>query len=168
MSTAAPADPELLDLEISADDYARAAATDQEISLTAEEKKSAKEARTFQTEDDFQKEKDGYDAKIDGGDIWKQLTHFDPPFQSSHSAFATTENPPPSEDQENKLDRKQFQLVTAAVGELYWKADYERILDICRWAGTRFELEPKMGESVRRWQEKSNARIERGRGKKEG
>lgn len=58
------------------------------------------------------------------------------------------------------LTRKEFILVTAAVGELYWNADYTLILQICDWAEEGFVLDTKMQESVGRWREKSLAKLE--------
>ncbi|KAF1350873.1 hypothetical protein BDV97DRAFT_350576, partial [Delphinella strobiligena] len=52
---------DLLELDVSPDDYAKIAATDQEAPLSAAE---AKKARTHQSETDFQMEKAGYEAKI--------------------------------------------------------------------------------------------------------
>lgn len=57
------------------------------------------------------------------------------------------------------LTRKEFILVTAAVGELYWNADYTLILQICDWAEEGFVLDAKMKESVGRWREKSLAKL---------
>lgn len=65
MSTA-PESTGLLELDVSPDDYAKIAATDQEAPSSAAE---AKKARTHQSESDFQAEKAGYEAKIDNGDV---------------------------------------------------------------------------------------------------
>ena len=64
MDTAGDADPTAID--ISADDYARAAATDQATPSAAD-----RNARTHQTEETFQAEKATYVAKQDNGNVGK-------------------------------------------------------------------------------------------------
>lgn len=60
----APETSDLLTIDVSADDYAKIAATDQEVPPSDERK-----ARTHQSEADFQAEKATYTAKIDNGDV---------------------------------------------------------------------------------------------------
>lgn len=60
---AADAAAALLDMDVSADDYAKTAATDQAVSS------AARDARTHQSEEDFAQERANYQAKIDNGDV---------------------------------------------------------------------------------------------------
>ena len=79
-----PTPPSAPGIDLSADDYAKAAATDHEFldptvtttitarEAAAEEAKAKKEARTHQSEEAFLAEKASYEAKIDGGDVCKE------------------------------------------------------------------------------------------------
>lgn len=113
--------------------------------------------------------------------IWKQLAAFDPPFRpaalpsdaamstsstaTSTTATTTITTTPLQEAEtagqrlQQPLNRKQFQLVSAAVGELYCAADYVAVTEICDWLDEGYVLDPKMGENVRRWRERCLRRL---------
>lgn len=99
--------------------------------------------------------------------LWKKLKDFDPPFpppSSTTTAIATDSTNTAEPRTKTKLDKKEWLLLSSAVGELYWAEDFEKVIAICDWAEENFELEArmgvKMGESVNRWRERSLARLE--------
>lgn len=90
------------------------------------------------------------------------MSNLDPPFRPAeeHRTEPSAAHPADSSSPtKKKFPKKEWLLVIAAVGELYWAADYIKILEICDWAQGDFELEPKMADSVVRWREKSSEKI---------
>ncbi|GAB7348171.1 hypothetical protein MBLNU459_g6181t1 [Dothideomycetes sp. NU459] len=141
---------DILAIDVSTEDYASAAAADQEVPEDV-----GMNPRTLQTEEDFQAQKASYSAKIDAGNIYTHLQTFDPPFPPPST---TTTAPAPSSSVDaprSSLDKKQFQLVAAAVAELYFRRDYARVVAIADWAEASFALDPKPRALVLKWRERA-------------
>ncbi|GAB7348172.1 hypothetical protein MBLNU459_g6181t2 [Dothideomycetes sp. NU459] len=167
---------DILAIDVSTEDYASAAAADQEVPEDV-----GMNPRTLQTEEDFQAQKASYSAKIDAAQactynkkrkkekietttdavlfapaqIYTHLQTFDPPFPPPST---TTTAPAPSSSVDaprSSLDKKQFQLVAAAVAELYFRRDYARVVAIADWAEASFALDPKPRALVLKWRERA-------------
>lgn len=106
--------------------------------------------------------------------IWKSLSEFDPPFPPPQPTTTTADESTPSSGGEvlatkkRKLEKKEWQLISTAVGELYWAGDYEKVGAVCEWCDKSFEMERKMGESVERWRGKSRDRLVEAAGGNQG
>jgi len=104
--------------------------------------------------------------------IWKQLLHFDPPFQPSE-AFVSTVNAAPG-DLDNsvssttaepgaaktKLDKKHHQTIQAAVSELYFLEKYAAVQEIITWAKEHFEKDKKWDAQVKKWEAKVESKTQ--------
>lgn len=101
--------------------------------------------------------------------MWKKLNDFNPPFPPPTSSPTIPTDPTSTAETraKRKLDKKEWLLLSSAVGELYWAEDFEKIIAICDWVEGNFELEARMGvrmgESVGRWRERSLRRLEEGK-----
>ena len=127
-----------LDVDVDADNYAEAAAED----VTD---------RTFQSEEDFQKQKAGYSAKVDQGDHYEELIKVVPAL-GEEGEF----------DGRVKLQKKEVMLLGYAVGEMYYEQRYEEILELCGRVRERcwIDKDRKLGESLGRWERRCKGRLE--------
>ena len=92
--------------------------------------------------------------------IYKQLHDILP--ESSAAAPSTSETDGGISAKKVKLGKKHVLLVTAAAGELYYFREYEKLLEVLDWLGTRYDLDSdmKFAESVRRWEGRAREQIE--------
>ena len=127
-----------LDVDVDADNYAEAAAED----VTD---------RTFQSEEDFQKQKAGYSAKVDQGNHYEELIKVVPALGSGGGGRSV------------KLQKKEVMLLGYAVGEMYYEQRYEKILELCGRVRERCWLDKdrKLGESLGRWEKRCKGRLEK-------
>ena len=145
------ADPEdgLLAIEIDADDYAEAAATD-----------APPVSRTYQSEEEFLAHKANYSAKIDGGNAYRDLIAAVPVLankseENTRATIATNGHT------RTRLSKKDIQLLGYAVGELYYDEQYHRILDLCERLRNFCDVDEKTRESLDRWSARSRDRLSR-------
>ena len=127
-----------LDVDVDADNYAEAAAEDVPVD------------RTFQSEEDFQKQKAGYSAKVDQGDHYEELIKVVPALGSGAGGRLV------------KLQKKEVMLLGYAVGEMYYEQRYEEILELCGRVRERcwIDKDRKLGESLGRWERRCKAKVE--------
>lgn len=134
---ATPDDSGLLTIDVGTDDYAETAAGDTPSTVD----------RTFQSEEDFQKQKASYSAKIQNGNNIAELYKAVPALREGKS-------------QSIKLGKKDVMILGYAVAEMYYDREYESILKLCERVETVCEVDEKLGESLARWKEKCEKRIE--------
>lgn len=130
-------DSGLLAIDVGTDDYAETAARDTPSTVD----------RTFQSEEDFQKQKASYSAKIQNGNNIAELYKAVPALQEEKS-------------QSIKLGKKDVMLLGYAVAEMYYDREYENVLKLCERVEAVCEVDKKLGESLARWKEKCSKRIE--------
>lgn len=144
----------LLAIEVDADDYAETAAGD-----------APSVSRTYQSEADFQAIKATYQAKQDGGTTYQDLISA-VPVLSLNNVNRLDGHVNGDYNPRFKLSKKDFQLLTYAVGEMYFDKKYETIVGLCGRVRERCELDVKIGESLERWEQRSRQRINGGVGSK--
>ncbi|KAI5197987.1 hypothetical protein E4T39_06975 [Aureobasidium subglaciale] len=189
-----------LALDVSTDDYATTAAQDQKAGIDAtlaavaqeapltdtipaeveddsdaerEKAGAARAARMRYTEEDFLAQKESYVARIDEGNIWKQLVAFSPPFIPSEDFFSTVNaaplSPSPSpttpeaqakKTEKTKLDKKHHQTIQAAVSELYFMEKYPAVQEIITWAKDNYEKDKKWDKQVQKWEDKCKEKMQ--------
>ena len=134
----AQADSGLFAIEVDADDYAETAAGDTQSM-----------PRTFQSEADFQAQKDQYSAKIDNGNILAELTKAISTLRDCTAASAL--NGETLDSGRKKLSKKDGQVLGYAAGELYYDGHYGQLIDLCRRVSAVCTLDSKTAESLQRW-----------------
>ncbi|KAJ9619632.1 hypothetical protein H2203_008413 [Taxawa tesnikishii (nom. ined.)] len=125
----------LLSIDVSSDDYATAAVEDAPAAVP----------RGHQTDEDFEATKAAYRARLENGDIHKEL----------ESSLPKPDEP----GAKPKLDKKQIQLVGQAIGELYYTKRYERMVEVLRWLEEGFTVDAKTEEMLGRWKRRAEERL---------
>ncbi|TKA70390.1 hypothetical protein B0A55_05613 [Friedmanniomyces simplex] len=136
---------ELLAIEVDADDYAETAAHD-----------TPAVSRTFQSEADFQAQKDAYSARIDLGDNYQRLLEA-VPFLKPDSSSTDRDT---SEASLIRLGKKDGQLLAYAVGELYYDKRFRDIIQLSERVRLVCETDDKTAESLRRWTRRCEERLQ--------
>ena len=138
----------LFAIEVDADDYAETAAGD-----------TPAVSRTFQSEADFQAVKATYQAKVDGGNTYRDLISAVPVLELSDVDEANGTGGTDLNGPKVKLGKKDFQLLGYAVGEMYYDKQYGRILELCERVTARCEIDEKTAESLGRWERRCGERL---------
>lgn len=148
-------DPEdtndLFSISVDADDYAEAAAGDAPSVVD----------RTFQSEEDFHKQKASYSAKVHQGNLLEELVSNVPAleFRSQNAQV---------DGEKVKLGKKEVQLLGYVVGEMYYDRKYGDILELCGRVRGICEVEGgerekrRLEESLERWEGRCRGRMEKG------
>jgi hypothetical protein len=144
--TMAQPENSLFDIEVDADDYADAA---------AEDNPAAAVDRTHQSEADFLKVKDSYEARQDGsrGSLYEELVRAVPALAAGSS----------SGDAENKvkLDKRSQLLLGYVVGELWYDGEFKEVERLCGRVEEVCELDARTRPGVVRWRERAEGRLGR-------
>ncbi|KAM0689629.1 hypothetical protein Q7P36_010500 [Cladosporium allicinum] len=123
------AEPEnsLFDIEVDADDYADAAAEDNPAAAAVD--------RTHQSEADFLKVKENYEARQDGsrGSLYEELLGAVPSL-SADAGASSQEDVKTNGDAETKkakLDKRSQLLLGYVVGELWYDGEFKEVERLC-------------------------------------
>ncbi|GIZ44278.1 hypothetical protein CKM354_000748100 [Cercospora kikuchii] len=141
---------DLFSISVDADDYAEAAAGDAPSVVD----------RTFQSEEDFQKQKASYSAKVHQGNLLEELVSTVPAleFRSQNAQV---------DGEKVKLRKKEVQLLGYVVGEMHYDRKYEQILELCEKVREICEVEGgereknRLEESLERWDGRCRQRFEK-------
>ena len=140
------AEPEnsLFDIEVDADDYADAAAEDTPVV-----------DRTHQSEADFLKVKEDYQARQDGsrGALYSELLEAVPSLAADAGAASGDDG------KKVKLDKRSQLLLGYVVGELWYDGEFAEVQRLCRRLDEVCELDARVAPGVRRWRERAEGRI---------
>lgn len=147
-----PQDSGLFAIEVDADDYAEDAAND-----------TPSVPRTYQSEAAFQAIKKNYTARIHGptsadtstGTL-EDLMNAVPSLQAAGTDGKHRE----VADGKVKLSKKDVQLLSYAVGELYYLRRYAEVIELCGRVRESCELDVKTEEAVGRWEKRAGERME--------
>ncbi|GAB7345508.1 hypothetical protein MBLNU457_3826t1 [Dothideomycetes sp. NU457] len=145
MISAEKAEAADLDLDVDTDNYATVAAEDTPTDS----------ARTALSNEDFEKTRANYRAKIENGDIYKSLPSLLPPPSSNTN----------EDGLKPKLSKRHALLVTSAVGELYFYRSYQETLDLIARLRRDYDVVPegdkkgKFPESLTRWEERCREQL---------
>jgi hypothetical protein len=141
------AEPEnsLFDIEVDADDYADAAAEDTPVV-----------DRTHQSEADFLKVKETYQARQDGsrGSLYSELLEAVP-------SLAVDAGIPSGDDatKKVKLDKRSQLLLGYVVGELWYDGKFKEVERLCTRLEEVCELDSRVAPGVKRWRERAEGRL---------
>lgn len=144
---------DLFSISVDADDYAEAAAGDAPSVVD----------RTFQSEEDFQKQKASYSAKVHQGNLLEELVSVVPDLEFRGQDTQR-------DGEKVKLGKKEIQLLGYVVGEMYYDRKYGEILELCERVKGICEVEggerekKRLEESLERWEGRCRERFERGEG----
>lgn len=147
---------DLFAIDVDADDYAENAAGD-----------TPSVSRTYQSEADFQAVKAAYQAKVDGGNAYLDLIAAVPVLDHGRSDVdgngANGVNGAGVSELTAKvrLGKRDLQLLSYAVGELYYDKLYARLLELCGRVRARCEIDGKIVESLERWGQRCKERLGR-------
>lgn len=125
---------DLFAIDVGVDNYADTAALD-----------APNVARTFQSEEAFQKIKASYTAKIDTGNNYEVLLKTVPVLQIDDSA------PLDEAVSRTKLGNKDKNLLGYAVGEMYYDRKFSKVIDLCQRVEAVCTVDAKLGESLKKW-----------------
>ncbi|PPJ55710.1 hypothetical protein CBER1_08283 [Cercospora berteroae] len=146
---------DLFSISVDADDYAEAAAGDAPSNVD----------RTFQSEEDFQKQKASYSAKVHQGNLLEEFVSAIPALEFRGQTSTQ------GEGEKLKLGNKDVQLLGYVVGEMYYDRKYGEILELCGRVRDICEVEGgerekrRFEESLERWEGKCRGRLEKGNDK---
>jgi hypothetical protein len=149
------AEPEnsLFDIEVDADDYADAA---------TEDNPAAAVDRTHQSEADFLKVKETYEARQDGsrGSLYEELVRAVPALAADSSSGDAAEKV--------KLDKRSQLLLGYVVGELWYDGEFKEVERLCGRLEGVCELDARVRPGVVRWRERAEGRLacEKGNGER--
>jgi hypothetical protein len=142
------AEPEnsLFDIEVDADDYADAAAEDTPVV-----------DRTHQSEADFLKVKESYQARQDGsrGALYSELLKAMPLLAADADAGA----PSGDDGKKVKLDKRSQLLLGYVVGELWYDGEFAEVQRLCTRLEEVCELDARVAPGVKRWRERAEGRL---------
>ncbi|KAF2209067.1 hypothetical protein CERZMDRAFT_100817 [Cercospora zeae-maydis SCOH1-5] len=173
---------DLFSISISLDANHSADDDDDEAAESAAGDRSSTVNRTFQSEEEFQKQKASYSAKIySGKGLLGELVERVPQLGKGNGEENSEKG---KEKGKIRLGKKEVQFLGYVVGEMYYDREYEGILELCGRVrekvmgvgegegGREREREmKKLEESLGRWEGRCREKIEKreGRGKeKEG
>jgi len=157
------AEPEnsLFDIEVDADDYADAAAEDTPVV-----------DRTHQSEADFLKVKENYQARQDGsrGALYSEFLEAVPSLAADAGAPSSKEDvvggDGDSGGTENgdaakkvKLDKRSQLLLGYVVGELWYDGEFKEVERLCARLEEVCELDARVAPGVKRWRERAEGRL---------
>lgn len=153
------AEPEnsLFDIEVDADDYADAAAEDNPAAAAVD--------RTHQSEADFLKVKENYEARQDGsrGSLYEELLGAVPSL-SADAGASSQEDVKTNGDAETKkvkLDKRSQLLLGYVVGELWYDGEFKEVQRLCGRVEEVCELDARVAPGVKRWRERAEGRLGR-------
>ena len=153
------AEPEnsLFDIEVDADDYADAAAEDNPAAAAVD--------RTHQSEADFLKVKENYEARQDGsrGSLYAELLGAVPSL-SADAGASSQEDVKTNGDAETKkakLDKRSQLLLGYVVGELWYDGEFKEVERLCGRVEEVCELDARVAPGVKRWRERAEGRLGR-------
>ena len=135
-------------IEVDADDYAEAAAGD-----------APAVPRTFQSEADFQAQRSSYSAKVDCGNNYEGL-FVAVPVLTPHAGRDGDGSATVNGSTKVKLSKKDVQLLSYAVGEMYYARQYKQIIELCGRVREGCECDGKLAESVERWSRRCEERMQ--------
>jgi hypothetical protein len=157
------AEPEnsLFDIEVDADDYADAAAEDTPVV-----------DRTHQSEADFLKVKETYQARQDGsrGALYSELLEAVPSLAAADAGASLSKEDVNGGDVNGdaankvKLDKRSQLLLGYVVGELWYDGEFEEVERLCGRLEEVCELDARVAPGVRRWRERAEVRLGKGDG----
>lgn len=145
---------DLFSISVDADDYAEAAAGDAPSVVD----------RTFQSEENFQKQKASYSAKVHQGNLLEELVSAIPELEFREKQGGGNAG---VESRNVKLGKKDVQLLGYVVGEMYYDRKYEEISELCGRVRGVCEVEGgerekrRLEESLERWEGRSRQRLEK-------
>jgi hypothetical protein len=162
------------DVSVDADDYAETAAGD--IPSDAN-------SRTYQSEEAFQREKAGYVAKMDDGNMLAALIQAQPCLGVDELSSHIMENGEssrngghkaaihPARNLENdmngdgrstkvKLSKRDIQLLGYTAGELYFLKEFSKLKSLCRVVSAECEVDTKLQSSLKKWEGRCQGRVE--------
>jgi hypothetical protein len=150
------AEPEnsLFDIEVDADDYADAAAEDTPVV-----------DRTHQSEADFLKVKETYQARQDGsrGALYSELLEAVPSLAAGAGAASEPEdgsvNGNGDAAKKVKLDKRSQLLFGYVVGELWYDGEFKEVQRLCTRLEEVCELDARVAPGVKRWRERAEGRL---------
>ncbi|CAK1362899.1 unnamed protein product [Cercospora beticola] len=144
---------DLFSISVDADDYAEAAAGDAPSDVD----------RTFQSEEEFQKQKASYSAKVHQGNLLEDLVSVVPELEFRGQDAQ-------GHGEKVNLGKKDVQLLGYVVGEMYYDRKYGEILELCGRVKEVCEVEGgerekrRLEESLQRWEGRCRERLGRGKG----
>jgi hypothetical protein len=157
------AEPEnsLFDIEVDADDYADAAAEDTPVV-----------DRTHQSEADFLKVKETYQARQDGsrGALYSELLEAVPSLAAADAGASLSKEDVNGGDVNGdaankvKLDKRSQLLLGYVVGELWYDGEFEEVERLCGRLEEVCELDARVAPGVRMWRERAEVRLGKGDG----
>lgn len=133
---------ELFAIDVDADDYAETAAGD-----------TPSVPRTFQSEADFELQKQSYRAKISYGNNLEELFIAVPELRNA----IISETKP--EENKIRLGKKHVQLLNYAVGELYFDHNYAEVIDLCDRVSFACETDQKLRNALKKWTDRSQQKM---------
>lgn len=157
-------DSGLLAIEVDADDYADAAASD-----------TPQVPRTYQSEADFQAIKSAYTAKVDGvpgNETYQDLIAAVSVLGGSNGGDGVDGNviDPVNGSRQDRCDgggsgkarlgKKDVQLLGYAVGQLYFERQYSGVVALCERVRERCVVDEKTGDGLERWMRRCKERGE--------
>jgi hypothetical protein len=152
------AEPEnsLFDIEVDADDYADAAAEDTPVV-----------DRTHQSEADFLKVKETYQARQDGsrGALYSELLEAVPSLAAADAGASLSKEDVNGGDvngdaaKKVKLDKRSQLLLGYVVGELWYDGEFAEVERLCGRVEEVCELDARVAPGVKRWRERAEGRL---------
>jgi hypothetical protein len=162
------AEPEnsLFDIEVDADDYADAAAEDTPVV-----------DRTHQSEADFLKVKETYQARQDGsrGALYSELLEAVPSLAAADAGASLSKEDVVDGDvkvegngdggingggeKKVKLDKRSQLLLGYVVGELWYDGEFKEVERLCGRLEEVCELDARVAPGVKRWRERAEGRL---------
>ena len=152
------AEPEnsLFDIEVDADDYADAAAEDTPVV-----------DRTHQSEADFLKVKETYQARQDGsrGALYSELLEAVPSLAAADAGASLSKEDVNGGDvngdaaKKVKLDKRSQLLLGYVVGELWYDGEFAEVERLCGRVEEVCELDARVAPGVKRWRERAEGEL---------
>jgi len=146
----------LFDIEVDADDYADAAAEDTPVV-----------DRTHQSEADFLKVKETYQARQDGsrGALYSELLEAVPSLAAADAGASLSKEDVNGGDvngdaaKKVKLDKRSQLLLGYVVGELWYDGEFAEVERLCGRVEEVCELDARVAPGVKRWRERAEGRL---------
>lgn len=135
---------DLFAIDVGVDNYAETAAAD-----------APRVSRTFQSEEQFEKIKASYTAKIDTGNNYQALLKVIPVLDEQHTGHHRHGTVAKA-----KLGNKDKYLLGYAVGEMYYDRKFSEVVDLCRRVELVCAVDAKLGESLLKWKRKCEAKMQ--------